>query len=291
MTVRNENGQQANVICEILSSRDDVKNKIQDRIQKGLNLNQRKINSLDELDSFNEEYKTWNEFNIELLKRSFTNSDFMNEYLGGKLGFIIGFDESLGEKIASHRRRVQSKIRCLESIVERLELVPIHRGDIVSSKAFQATTQTRTNKVFVVHGRDEVAKTNLEVFLREIKLEPIVLHRQADVGQTVIEKFEANSDVGFAFILLTPDDVAYLKQDDDLPDDERKKELRARQNVMFEFGYFVGKLGRSKVCCLYTGDVTIPSDLNGLIYKKYNSSIEEVAYSILKDLKATGYDV
>lgn len=60
---------------------------------------------------------------------------------------------------------------------------------------------------------------------------------------------------------------------------------------MFEFGYFVGKLGRSKVCCLYTGDVVIPSDLNGLIYKKFNSSIEEVAYSIIKDLRATGYAV
>lgn len=104
------------------------------------------------------------------------------------------------------------------------------------------------------------------MFLREIGLEPIVLHRQADVGQTVIEKFEANSDVGFAFILLTPDEIAYLLPQDSLPDNERK-ELRARPNVMFEFGYFVGKLGRSKVCCLYTGDVVIPSDLNGLIYK------------------------
>ena len=61
--------------------------------------------------------------------------------------------------------------------------------------------------------------------------------------------------------------------------------------MIFEFGYFVGKLGRSRVCCLYTGDVTLPSDVSGMIYKKFNANIEEVAYSIIKDLKASGYAV
>ena len=61
--------------------------------------------------------------------------------------------------------------------------------------------------------------------------------------------------------------------------------------MIFEFGYFVGKLGRSRVCCLYTGDVTLPSDISGMIYKRFNASIDEVAYSIIKDLKASGYEV
>ena len=87
-------------------------------------------------------------------------------------------------------------------------------------------------------------------------------------------------------ILLTPDEIAYLECEDSLPDHERKKEKRARPNVIFEFGYFVGKLGRNRVCCLYTGNVTLPSDLSGFVYKKYNDSIEEVAYGIQKDLKS-----
>ena len=62
-------------------------------------------------------------------------------------------------------------------------------------------------------------------------------------------------------------------------------------NVIFEFGYFVGRLGRSRVCCIYTGDVSLPSDVHGMIYKKFSSSIDEVAYGIMKDLKASGYVV
>lgn len=148
-----------------------------------------------------------------------------------------------------------------------------------------------TNKVFVVHGRDDAAKAELEVLLGEMGLEPVVLHRQADGGNTVIEKFEKHADVGFAFILLTPDEVAYLASEEAKPDAEREKERRARPNVIFEFGYFVGRLGRGRTCCLYRGDVVLPSDLNGLIYKRFDRSVEEVAYGIQKELKAAGYSL
>ncbi|AID32434.2 hypothetical protein MCHK_4633 [Mesorhizobium huakuii 7653R] len=146
-----------------------------------------------------------------------------------------------------------------------------------------------TNKVFVVHGRDDAAKAELEILLAEMGLEAVVLHRQADGGNTVIEKFEKHADVGFAFILLTPDEVAYLASEEAKPDAEREKERRARPNVIFEFGYFVGRLGRARTCCLYRGDVTLPSDLAGLIYKRFERTVEEVAYGIGKELKAAGY--
>src|SRR5690606_619924 len=99
-----------------------------------------------------------------------------------------------------------------------------------------------TNKVFIVHGHDETAKNELEILVREMGLEPIVLHRQADEGRTIIEKFEAHADVGFAFIMLTPDEVAYLAKEETLTDEQRTKEYRARPNVIWEFGYFVGRL-------------------------------------------------
>ena len=147
----------------------------------------------------------------------------------------------------------------------------------------------KSNKVFIVHGRDDKAKTELEVILKEMGLETIVLHRQPDGGKTVIEKFEQFADVGFAFVLMTPDEIAYLVDESGKDDADRKKEYRARPNVIFEFGYFVGRLGRSKTCCILKGDVTVPSDLNGLVYKRYNNSIEEIAYSITKELKEIGY--
>ncbi|MCS4308212.1 putative nucleotide-binding protein [Rheinheimera pacifica] len=148
-----------------------------------------------------------------------------------------------------------------------------------------------SNKVFVVHGHDTELKTDVERFLHEIGLEPVVLHRQVDEGATIIEKFEKHADVGYAFILLTPDEVAFAVSQLDLSDKERHLEKRARPNVIFEFGYFVGRLGRSRVCCVHKGEVAIPSDLSGLVYKKIGSSIDEQAYSIIRELKAAGYDV
>lgn len=146
-----------------------------------------------------------------------------------------------------------------------------------------------TNKVFIVHGHDEAAKNELEIMLRDMGLEPVVLHRQVDSGMTIIEKFEHHADVGYAFILLTPDEVAYVVADEDKSDSDRKKELRARPNVIWEFGYFVGRLGRSRTCCLHRGKVVLPSDLNGLVYKAFNNSVEELGWSIQKELRALGY--
>jgi predicted nucleotide-binding protein len=148
--------------------------------------------------------------------------------------------------------------------------------------------QDLSNRVFVVHGRDDLAKNELERLLREMGLDPVVLHRQPDGGKTVIEKFEQHADVGFAFILLTPDEYAYLAEEHEKPSHERTVEARARPNVIFEFGYFIGRLGRERTCCLYRGDVQLPSDLSGIIYKRFERSPEEAAWSISGSLRPLG---
>ena len=146
------------------------------------------------------------------------------------------------------------------------------------------------DKIFIVHGHDELLKNQLENFIKEIKLKPIVLHKEADEGLTVIEKFEKHSDVGFAFILLTPDDLGYPIQEEKKLEKNRKKESRARQNVIFEFGYFIGKLGRNRVCCLYKEGVQLPTDISGIIYKKIEKDVPEKGILIIKDLQAAGYN-
>jgi len=148
-----------------------------------------------------------------------------------------------------------------------------------------------SNRVFIVHGHDSALKTETEQFIQEIGLDPIVLHRKPDEGATVIEKFEKHSDVGYAFVLLTPDEIAYTIIQDKLDDTDREKEKRARPNVIFELGFFVGRLGRNRVCCLHKGDIEIPSDLKGLLHKKVDQSIETIAYAIIKELKAAGYKI
>ncbi len=282
------------VPAELLISRDDAKSKLQERIQKGLEIKQVQISSREALDTTNNEYSKWNSFNTELLKRIFTTDELSEEYSRWSgISTIAMHEPSLGEKISDLYKNIDRKIHRIDSIIERLELIPLKNTTSSDAAAEENSShaQSKTKKVFIVHGHDEVAKTSLEVFLHEIGLEPVVLHRQADEGLTVIEKFEKHSDVGYAFILLTPDEIAYIKSEQAKQDDERGKEFRARPNVIFEFGYFVGKLGRSRVCCLYTGDVSLPSDVGGMIYKKFTSNIEEVAYSIIKDLKASGYAI
>jgi predicted nucleotide-binding protein len=175
----------------------------------------------------------------------------------------------------------------LKSAIEVLEDDTF--GEILDSGTI--APRNFSNEIFIVHGHDDRTKSELESFLKDMDLHPIILHKKPDEGQTIIEKLERHSNVGYAFIMLTPDEVAYLSSQDALVDSDRVKEKRARPNVIFEFGFFVGKLGRSRVCCLYTGDVTLPSDLDGLLYKKYNRSIEEVAYSIMKELKTCGYKI
>ena len=281
----------AKLTMELAVSRDNAKQRLQDRINQGMELKQRQVGTREALDEFSNSYDKWNRFNSELLRRIFTTDEAAKEYDYWGVGIISLREPALGERIADVYKDIDKKTHRLDSIVERLELIPLSSQIAPTEPVRLSSILPKTKKVFVVHGHDEIAKTGLEVFLHEIGLEPIVLHRQADVGLTVIEKFEKHSDVGYAFILLTPDEVAYLASDETKADAERKKELRARPNVIFEFGYFIGKLGRSKVCCLYTGAVSLPSDVNGMIYKRYDKSIEEVAYSVIKDLKASGYEV
>lgn len=279
-------------LLELNVSRDEAKARLQDRIEKGMELKKKQVANYQDFEALQHDYSKWDSFNSELLKRLFTSDELATEYDWWGAMAVSMYEPSLGEKIADMYKDIDKKIHRIDSIIERLELIPLnaaHQSPVASRE--ESPPQSRSKKVFVVHGRDEVAKTNLEVFLLEIGLEPIVLHRQADEGLTIIEKFEKHSDVGYAFVLLTPDEIAYLSPEESKPDADRQKEYRARPNVIFEFGYFVGKLGRSRVCCLYSGNVSLPSDVSGMIYKKYEKTIEEVAYGIIKDLKASGYSI
>ncbi|HDX9549358.1 TPA: nucleotide-binding protein [Bacillus thuringiensis] len=152
-----------------------------------------------------------------------------------------------------------------------------------------ASVEVDNTKVFIVHGHDDNLKQQLEIFLNGIGIKPVVLHREANEGLTVLEKFEKHSDVQYAFVLLTPDDIGCSVK-------ERAKSVeeysfRARQNVIFELGFFIGKLGRAKVCTLYKEGVELPNDISGLVYQKVNDNIEDVGYHIMKELRAAGLKV
>jgi len=87
---------------------------------------------------------------------------------------------------------------------------------------------------------------------------------------------------------MTPDDIAFPASQAKTADDKRTYEGRARQNVIFEFGYFAGRLGRGCVCCIIKAGVVFPSDLNGFVYKELKESIEEIGYPLIKELQDAG---
>ena len=145
-------------------------------------------------------------------------------------------------------------------------------------------TVQSNSKVFVVHGHDEEAKVSVTRFLEKLGLTPIILHEQRNAGQTIIEKFENNSDVAFSVVLMTPDDTGFAKN----KDEEAKS--RARQNVIFELGYFMAKLGRENVCALVRGDIERPSDYDGIIYIGLDPT-DGWKLLLTKEMREAGLDV
>jgi predicted nucleotide-binding protein len=142
---------------------------------------------------------------------------------------------------------------------------------------------TDRNRVFIVHGHDEAPRETVARFIGSIGLEPIILHEQANRGMTIPEKLIAAANVGFAVVLLTPDDVGRAK-------DETQHKPRARQNVILELGYFMGRLGRERVCALLKGDVEIPSDYMGVVYIRFDEG-GGWRQDLARELKSAGYEI
>lgn len=179
--------------------------------------------------------------------------------------------------------RPQAVVR-LEGLIARLEE---RREDALPGAGPPSTTPppvTGSRRVFVVHGRDDAAKEAVARFLEHLKLRPIILHEEANQGRTIIEKFEDEAKVDFAVVLLTPDD---LGSSANTPDDRQK---RARQNVIFELGYFIGRLGRSRVCALYKPGVELPSDFDGVLYVSMDDP-QGWRLLLAREIKAAGVAV
>jgi predicted nucleotide-binding protein len=171
-------------------------------------------------------------------------------------------------------------------------IVPFARDYIEHVKTATGTTEATllpvrsgpaARKVFIVHGHDEGARESVARFLEQLGFEAIILHEQANQGRTIIEKIETHGEVGFAVILLTPDDIGGIMNSDDL-------QPRARQNVLLELGYFIGRLGRARVCALKRGDIEVPSDFGGVVYEPFDAG-GAWKQALSRELQAAGFDI
>jgi len=139
------------------------------------------------------------------------------------------------------------------------------------------------SQVFIVHGHDEPAKLDMADFIRGLGLEPIILHMQASGGRTIIEKIEEYTNVGFGIVLYTPCDVGAKR-------DTLTLKRRARQNVVFEHGYLIAKLGRSRVVAMIKDDIETPNDISGVVYVTLDAG-GQWKNELLNELRDAGYQV
>jgi predicted nucleotide-binding protein len=295
--------------------RELVENKIKEQIKKGTESFLTYNNNFDKsiiygiLPALKEKYGNWEKYNRQLIKTYFSDNEILEEYINESeaefciseqyekdkiyitenIYFDVGEEEvevsskqqnEVGLDIAfcdaqNIKNRVQLKIQKLHGLITLLDLSDGENNmdtlDVISN-----------NKVFIVHGHDESAKDKAELTLKNLGLTPIILHQQANEGKTIIEKFEKHSDVGFAVILLTPDDVGGKDEDSLQP--------RARQNVIAELGYFVAKLGRERVFPLKKAEVEIPSDFAGVLYTEMDNT-GKWQFDLVRELKAVGFAV
>jgi predicted nucleotide-binding protein len=170
--------------------------------------------------------------------------------------------------------------KAIEGLKERLEK---EGAAPAAPESTPTQPKERSKRVFIVHGQDDGPKHAVARFLTTIELEPIILHEQASGGRTIIEKIEEYDDVGFAVVLLTPDDEGRKKGED-------KLNGRARQNVVLELGYFLAHLQRKHVVAMVKGNVEKPSDFSGVIYVPYD---DHGAWktALARELEGANYDL
>src|SRR6266704_2091445 len=210
----------------------------------------------------------WDANAQKLLEGAFTDSGPASPYPGAIKRVAQAFDK---------------RLEALRSIRDMLGLYDGPAEAILAGREHPASSSS--SAVFIVHGRADGPKEQVARFLeRATDAEPIILHEQAKRGQVIIESLEAfAATAAFAIVLLTGDDYGGIKG-------SPESNARARQNVVFELGFFIGALGRSRVAVLYEETVELPSDMNGILYTTLDSQ-GAWKLSLGRELRAAGFAV
>lgn len=198
-----------------------------------------------------------------------------NRNLASFWGFIKG-------KYGTYAERRTYLSQEFTALLDQLEF-----GASAAAKVVAKPVVTRNKrKVFIVHGRDNETKQEVARFIEKVGLQSIILHEQASVGMTIIEKIERYSnEADFALVLYTPCDHGRGVHESKIP-----PKNRARQNVVLEHGYLMAKLGRENVCALVKGEIETPNDISGVVYVSFDAQ-GAWKIEVSKELTACGYDV
>lgn len=226
------------------------------------------------IDSWDIEFQAWETKAERFLINKF-NKDSYEHQIFSKTHFSpfsFGRDVSQSERIETCKKGLEKTKAIFLTYLEDLSDDNNNVSALEADKNF--------DKVFIVHGHDGEMKHAVARLVEKQGLTAVILSEQANPGDTIIEKFEKHSDVGGAICLFTADDLGHAKTEPD-------EHPRARQNVVFEAGYFMGKLGRDKVVIIAENGVELPSDMQGIVYFDKNGW----QFEVLKELKMMGYSI
>ena len=248
-----------------------------ERLQKALN----ELSELKKSDSYSHAIGKWYRDTKTVVRNTFGETS--SRFLDFPVPRLV-FSSELPRNLVPLESDVDFTVTMIDEMIDEIRE---YWEDDDQKKIFSSNTDNTsigTKRIFIIHGRDNEIKETVARFLSRVDLEPIILHEQPNRGRTIIEKFEQHAQVGFAVALLTPDDVGALQED------VRSLKPRARQNVIFEFGCFIGRLGRNRVCALTKGNVEIPSDYDGVIYIPLDDA-GGWKINLVKELKNAGIAV
>ncbi len=268
----------------LIKSKSDFIKDLEERIALGENILNASIKNKNDFQTLKRNYSSWHDYNLELLKQSFNNphNEYHRNYKATARAIIgqLSTTMSAKEEIREFKDRVSRKIDNLKNLVQKTNLLKSTTEEIDINHSFPKNMNT--SQVFIVHGQDDSTKTEVARFIEKLGFEPIILHEQANLGQTIIEKIEHHTNVGFGIVLYTPCDMGAKKGD------EINLKGRARQNVVFEHGYLIGKIGRKNVSALVKGNVETPNDISGVVYIQMEN---EWKINLAKELKSSGFSV
>jgi predicted nucleotide-binding protein len=166
-------------------------------------------------------------------------------------------------------------------------LTPTDKKSVASGLSSTAGASVNMRRIVVVHGSDEEMKQATIGALGKLGLAPVLMREQPSQGRKIVEKFADYADVSFAVVLLSPDDFAYAK--DDPP---TKRKLRPAQDVIFELGFFLGRLGKDNVLVFYREfeNFEVPTDFEGVRFTAFDDR-GSWKLSLIRELTACGYSV
>jgi len=207
-------------------------------------------------------------------------SDLLTDALGANSyshNIILHFNAGTKNYVGSPSYR---SVETILSIIRAAHTRFTRNPALFSKKQGEEHLRVKEN-VFIIHGRDEGKWRELkDIITNTFRLKPLLLSEQPDFGKTVIEKFEHYAEMcSYAIALFTPDDEVHSGSD---------TYLQARPNVIYELGWFCGRIQRSSVMLLLKEGTSMFSDFGGIVQKRFTVNISELVGDIGKELAASG---